>query len=242
MSTPEQQTLQHSPQLQSATVKRPRIDAAEAPVEISRGAEGLVTRIAYLGRSAVRKERFPKRYRHPELDAKLTSRRLAQEARVLLRLRKSAIRVPAVYAVDLTKHVLILEDLGGSSLKTFLQRHCSDVALCERVMRAAGLQVARMHQCGVVHGDLTTGNIMISGNDEQICLIDFGLSGGNVTEEDMAVDLYVFERAVISAHSETAEPLNGAFLDAYRTELNDATVMGRLQEVRSRGRKRDMTG
>jgi len=245
-------------EVKAANPKRPRIDSPEnaaltaAPeTEISRGAEGLVTRLIYLGRRAVRKERFPKPYRHPELDAKLTSRRLAQEARVLLRLRKSGIRVPAVFSVDFTKNSLILEDLGGVTLKEFLHQGVQEGGLGEQVMRKAGREVAQMHKSGVVHGDLTTGNIIVltdakgvtvDEGEAAVCLIDFGLSGGGGTEEEMAVDLYVFERAVISAHSEAAEPLNEAFLEAYREALERPAVLTRLAEVRSRGRKRDMIG
>lgn len=210
-------------------------------MELSRGAEALITRILYLGRIAVKKERFPKRYRHPLLDAKLTSRRLSQEARMLLRLRKAGISVPAVYQVDLTANVLILQFLRAVSLKAFLQQPQNNPDISQRAMRAAGREVARMHKCRVVHGDLTTGNVMV-GDEERVFLIDFGLSGGNATDEDLAVDLYVLERAVVSAHSEAASPLNDAFLDAYAKELKKPAVLKRLEEVRARGRKRDMTG
>lgn len=244
---------------EQVTAKRPRIDGAiegldkhAQEVDISRGAEALVTRIAYLGRLAVRKERFAKKYRHPELDAKLTSRRLAQEARMLLRLRKAGIHVPAVYQVDMKKNILIMEYMCGKALKEFLQNGQREDGNGESIMRQAGTEVARMHKLDVVHGDLTTGNIMVlakratadvtATQKETVCIIDFGLSSGNATEEDMAVDLYVLERAVISAHSESAQPLNEAFLEAYAMELNRPAVMKRLAEVRSRGRKRDMTG
>lgn len=226
-----------------APPKRQRVGDGE--VELARGAEGVVTRVSHLGRAAVRKERFSKPYRHPELDAKLTSRRLAAEARALLRLRKAGIRVPAVYLVDVESAVLILEDLGGVSLKDFLRVEGGAEAL--RVMGCAGSEVAKMHQAGVVHGDLTTGNLMVldrAGGDAQVCLIDFGLSsaGDSCSEEDMAVDLYVLERAVISAHSEAAQPFNEAFLEAYAKQLRRPGVLTRLAEVRMRGRKRDMLG
>lgn len=213
---------------QSTTMKR---------TEISRGAEAVVSVMDFLGRKAIQKQRLPKRYRHPELDAKLTSRRLQQEARVLLRLRKEGIRVPAVYSVNVKSGLLIMECVQGVTLKKFLKdKHQGG----EDVMRKAGSAVAKMHKCDIVHGDLTTGNILV--HDGKVCIIDFGLSGGNGTEEDLAVDLYVLERAVMSAHSEKAQPLNEAFLVAYAEELRRPEVLKRLDEVRARGRKRDMTG
>lgn len=211
---------------------------------IAQGAEGIVTELSYLGRRAVRKERVPKRYRHPELDIKLRTRRLAQEARILLRLRKAGVTVPAVYDVDARRGVLIMEYVTGTSLKCFLQEGAVHDTL--PVMRAAGREVARMHLADVVHGDLTTGNVMVDVDTEKqyqsIHLIDFGLSYGNSTEEDLAVDLYVFERAVVSSHSEEADSLNEAFLSAYSDVLQRPAVLSRLVEVRARGRKRDMTG
>lgn len=217
---------------------------------LSQGAEAVVSKIQYIGRVAIKKERFAKKYRHPELDAKLTARRLGQEARILLRMRKAGIRVPAVYHVDQKKNVIIQEFCNGQTLKQFLHNG-KDKQLKLNVMVEAGKQIARMHKADIVHGDLTTSNIMILINDKEItnkvdrnslCLIDFGLSSGGGTEEDLAVDLYVFERAVISAHSESAKPLNKAFFQAYEEELNRPAVMKRLGEVRARGRKRDMTG
>lgn len=216
---------------------------------LSQGAEGVVSKIMYIGRVAIKKERFAKKYRHPELDAKLTARRLGQEARILLRMRKAGIRVPTVYHVDQKKNVIIQEFCNGLTLKQFLYND-NDEQLKLNVMIEAGKQIARMHKADIIHGDLTTSNIMILMKEDVInkvdrnslCLIDFGLSSGGGTEEDLAVDLYVFERAVISAHSESAEPLNKAFFQAYEKELNRPTVIKRLVEVRARGRKRDMTG
>lgn len=51
---------------------------------------------------------------------------------------------------------------------------------------------------GVIHGDLTTSNMIYK--DDQIYLIDFGLSYVKTSIEDRAVDLYVLERAFISTH------------------------------------------
>lgn len=237
-------------------IKRPRVDAisdnavnATAEMEISRGAEGVVTRLVYLGRLAVRKKRFAKTYRHPVLDARLTSRRLSQEARILLRMRKAGIRVPAIYVVDIKNSVLVMEYLPGMTLKAFLNNEGEQRG--QEIMREAGREVAKMHKCDVVHGDLTTGNIMVVPRTDEdgkgcreysVCLIDFGLSSGGGSDEDMAVDLYVLERAVISAHSEAAQPLNETFILAYAQELKRPSVMKRLSDVRARGRKRDMTG
>ncbi|KAI0562865.1 TP53-regulating kinase [Gracilaria domingensis] len=239
--TPQKRPAAES-QAQLAAQKVMRIDAQSdvkdvKGKELSRGAEAVVCLVDFLGRKAIEKRRFPKRYRHPQLDAKLTTRRIQQEARVLLRLRKAGIRVPAVYSLNVTGGSIVMECVEGCTLKEFLQTGRQGG---EEVMRMAGRAVAKMHKNEIVHGDLTTGNILVE--EERVCIIDFGLSSGNGTEEDLAVDLYVLERAVISAHSEKAQPLNEAFLQAYAEELNRTAVLKRLEEVRARGRKRDMIG
>lgn len=223
--------------------KRPRIDPPnhlDQAIDLARGAEALITKIPFMGRQVIRKQRFPKRYRHPDLDSKLTARRIQQEARVVLRLRKAGLRVPAVYEVDISRGIIIFQYVDGVTLKHFLGKRTDG----EQVMRGVGIAVANMHKANVIHGDLTTSNIMVSNVDgeNQVWIIDFGLSSVGSSDEDIAVDLYVFERAVISAHSEEAEPLNKAFLEAYNITLNRESVSKRLVNVRARGRKRDMTG
>ncbi|KAJ1647160.1 TP53 regulating kinase [Coemansia asiatica] len=61
--------------------------------------------------------------------------------------------------------------------------------------------------------------------------------------EDKAVDLYVLERAFISTHP-NSEKLFALVLEAYKAENTDvaSAVLKRLEDVRQRGRKRDMTG
>lgn len=56
---------------------------------LQQGAEARVYRGQFLGRPAVIKHRFPKRYRHPMLEERLSRRRTAQEARSLLRCRRA---------------------------------------------------------------------------------------------------------------------------------------------------------
>ena len=112
--------------------------------------------------------------------------------------------------------------------------------------RCFGESIARLHNEGIIHGDLTTSNAMIEdGGDRRLILIDFGLStfGGRAhTDEDKAVDVYVLERAFVSTHPD-AEDLIAPLLDGYLTHVNGReSVQRKLDEVRSRGRKRSMVG
>lgn len=123
------------------------------------------------------------------------------------------------------------------------------------LMRRIGHTVGGLHRAGVVHGDLTTSNLMLRrtntvGEDEsgnpsmegEVVLIDFGLAAQSIQDEDRAVDLYVLERAFGSTHPRT-EPLFGELLQGYREVYRGASsTLKRLEDVRMRGRKRSMIG
>ena len=81
----------------------------------------------------------------------------------------------------------------------------ADEARGRAVSRAIGTSLGKMHDAAVVHGDLTTSNIMVKDTPGvepgfQIVMIDFGLATMQPGIEDKAVDLYVLERAFISTH------------------------------------------
>ena len=79
-------------------------------------------------------------------------------------------------------------------------------------------------------------------------LIDFGLAHVNCSVEDSAVDLYVLERSLRSAHS-AMQDLILTILEGYLEFYIDKKegekgkqVLNKLKEVRARGRKRLMIG
>ncbi|PWY87476.1 kinase-like protein [Aspergillus heteromorphus CBS 117.55] len=134
------------------------------------------------------------------------------------------------------------------------------------LLRRIGVAVGLLHKAGVVHGDLTTSNLILKSQAAQtngvdgdgdgkgevgtvsphmegeIVLIDFGLASQSIQDEDRAVDLYVLERAFGSTHPRT-ERFFGEVLEGYRGSYRGAgSVMKRLEDVRMRGRKRSMIG
>lgn len=110
---------------------------------------------------------------------------------------------------------------------------------------AIGITLGIMHKQNIVHGDLTTSNMLLQGNpsNNKLCLIDFGLSFFENLSEDKGVDLYVLERALISTHPNT-EKLFNVILQAYcrSNDTGSKDVIAKLEEVRMRGRKRTMVG
>ncbi|KAM0793699.1 hypothetical protein ACM66B_001124 [Microbotryomycetes sp. NB124-2] len=132
------------------------------------------------------------------------------------------------------------------------------------MLETIGVAIAKMHLAEVIHGDLTTSNMMLrlvdpaSPNHQpfEVVMIDFGLSSTSFTPEDRAVDLYVLERAFDSTHpvpklpsGHDGTPLFVTVLDGYRKGMEAFGKKGewsriekRLNEVRLRGRKRSMVG
>lgn len=121
--------------------------------------------------------------------------------------------------------------------------------LIDHVMARVGIAVARLHRAGIIHGDLTTSNMMVrmAPNADcgfEIVLIDFGLASQATMPETYAVDLYVLERAFASTHP-ASECMYSWVLSSYARELGEKKwkpIEAKLKEVRLRGRKRDMTG
>ncbi|XP_056404228.1 EKC/KEOPS complex subunit TP53RK [Hyla sarda] len=212
---------------------------------MKQGAEARVYRGSFLGKAAVVKERFPKSYRHPALDEKLTHRRTAQEVRSILRCRKAGIAAPVVYFVDYVSNCIYMEDIEGSlTVRDFIMNAREHGGILCSLAERIGQVLARMHDEDVVHGDLTTSNILLRPphSDLNLVLIDFGLSFTSALPEDKGVDLYVLEKAFLSTHPKT-EDVFGILLKSYTaTSKKSGPVIKKLDEVRLRGRKRSMVG
>ncbi|KAM5220774.1 EKC/KEOPS complex subunit TP53RK [Hipposideros larvatus] len=215
---------------------------------VKQGAEARVFRGRFQGRAAMVKHRFPKGYRHPALDARLSRRRTVQEARALLRCRRAGISAPVVFFVDYASNCLYMEEIEGSvTVRDYIQSIMEAEKKPQSLLglaKTAGQVLARMHDGDLVHGDLTTSNMLLKPPLEQlnIVLIDFGLSFVSALPEDKGVDLYVLEKAFLSTHPNT-ESVFEAFLKSYSAASKKAMpVLKKLDEVRLRGRKRSMVG
>lgn len=226
-------------------VQEPATPGTLPGILLSQGAEARVFQTEFGGRPAVRKERFRKMYRHADLDARLTARRLHGEARSMLKARKLGMRTPALYAVDEGDRSLVMELVPGRSVKDILlELPTADAESAGKLFELAGAvgkTIAKLHDGGLVHGDLTTSNMLVA-EDGSIVLIDFGLSGNSVLPEDKAVDLYVLERALLSLHSEHEGLMEGVLASYRQASRFWSPVHNKLAQVRQRGRKRVMVG
>lgn len=197
------------------------------------------------GEKAILKERFKKAYRHPELEKRLSRSRLVQEVRCLNKAAKLGVRTPAVLFVQIDKLRIYVEYIQGLTMKDFIKQNDEEesVALCAKL----GAMLCRLHNGGVIHGDLTTSNVIVRAKDTQLHLIDFGLARSNANDEDKAVDLYVLERAFTSTHPES-DRLFAEVLEGYRREeaqlapSHKSQMWDKFDKVQRRGRKRVALG
>ena len=196
--------------------------------QIAAGAEAVIERSG--GR--ILKRRVSKNYRIPELDARIRAARTRSEAKLISEARRCGVPTPIIYDVDTAEHTIEMEFIEGQRMKDVL-----DLGMSERI----GELVGRLHGCGIIHGDLTTSNLILqngdgdSGGDDRIYFIDFGLGYFEKNVEAQGVDVHVLFQTFVSTHGESG--LEEAFSRGYRRTFSGADqVLTRVREIEARGR------
>ena len=191
---------------------------------IAQGAESKL----FLDKNKVVKDRFRKTYRIKEIEERLRKSRTKREAKVLEKLGKIDFPVPKLIKNN-EKDRLEIEFINGKLLKNIL-----DKKNCIKLSKEIGNKVAILHNNDIIHGDLTTSNMIL---DKEIYFIDFGLSFFSRKIEDKAVDLHLLKEALESKHSEIWEECYKAVLESYVEKAVDGKeVVKRLKIVEKRGR------
>ncbi|MCX6699602.1 MAG: bifunctional N(6)-L-threonylcarbamoyladenine synthase/serine/threonine protein kinase [Methanomicrobiales archaeon] len=197
----------------------PSVPAHQVGRTTAIGAEAVVT----IGLHEVCKERGGKRYRSPGLDRQLIRERTRMEARLISMARRAGVPTPVIR--DITDNSILMEKIEGPMLKECLEPHL----VCD-----AGRMIGRLHRAGIIHGDLTTSNILVRGG--RCVLIDFGLAQVSSEVEPRGVDIHVFFQTLESM-VENHEALRACFIEGYSGEFDHAgEVVGREQEILQRGR------
>ncbi len=199
-----------------------------------RGAESKLFQKDWLGLPAIYKIRQPKTYRIKELDFSFRKYRTIHEARLLARAKKSGVRTPFIYEVDVENTTLVLEFITGKIMKELLP--LLDKKKLQTICILIGRNVGILHKNGIIHGDLTTSNI-IQRIDEQIIFVDFGLGYISERIEDFGIDLYLLERAIQSTHADIYQDVWMNILKGYKeTSPVKNEIEEKLKEIASRGR------
>jgi TP53 regulating kinase-like protein len=154
--------------------------------------------------------------------------------------RKIGVPVPVIQHLDQETSSFIMEYVNGPTLKDELFVVSPEIRRSR--CRELGRLVARMHEGGLVHGDLTISNVL--SNSGKLFLIDFGLGDFSVELEDRGVDLLLLNRAMKSTHVRFHEEIFGAFLKGYSTVTGrklHAETIGKMHEIERRGRYSERT-
>ena len=191
---------------------------------IAQGAESKL----FLSKDRIIKDRFRKTYRIKEIDDRLRKSRTKREAKILDKLKKIGFPIPRLIKTNETD-TLEIQYIKGKLLKNIL-----DNDNCISLGKEIGGKVAILHTNNIIHGDLTTSNMILN---KEIYFIDFGLSFFSEKIEDKAVDLHLLKEALESKHSEIWEKSYKAALEGYTKKAVDGKdVLERIKLVEKRGR------
>ena len=199
---------------------------------IYRGAEAELWLSDWYGLPTIIKRRVPRDFLIPQLDWRIRKLRTRREVRMLEFAKKLGIHVPAVYFVNLEKTEIFLEYIEGERLCDIIQSGRYNA----EVIRAFGKEVGILHSNGILHGDLTTANVLVCKKIPVI--IDFGLSDKGKDAEDFGTEYHLFNRAVETAHPRLAKKIMEDFTEGYKEGNPDKweEVIKRAEDIRKRGR------
>jgi len=138
--------------------------------------------------------------------------------------------VPFPFFIDPLSYTLIEQVLSGPLLRDV---DPIDIGLMKKV----GFEVAKLHLSGVVHGDLTTSNVIVSSGTDPF-IIDFGLGAFSADLEDRGVDLLLLKKSLEANLPDQSHDLFSSFYEGYKEILgaDAAQILARSQEIERRGR------
>lgn len=209
----------------------------DKPRLIARGAEAeLILQRMWLDREVLVKKRVEKRYRIPELDQSIRKYRTIHEAEILHRAKRLGVPTPIIYMVDVPRTTIYMEYVRGKLVRNLLDELPGEDRML--LFYRVGVLVGRLHKGGIIHGDLTTSNMILTA-EERIYFLDFGLAEVSEEVEKRGVDLHLMKHMLMSTHYRFAEECFQAFLEGYREVMGEevtAEVVRKIGEIERRGR------
>jgi TP53 regulating kinase-like protein len=203
---------------------------------IKKGAEANLFLEEWQGRKVIMKRRLPKKYRLPEIDEKIRTYRTFHESQLLHYAKEAGVPTPIIFMVDLTDSNIIMEFIEGKQVKQVFNNLSPE----ERggLSRHIGELIGHLHRNDIVHGDLTTSNMILAPTGK-VVFVDFGLGEKTVELEPKGVDLHLMKRAFQSVHFRYAEECFTAVLDGYAQVVGGYMknrVYAKIGEIERRGR------
>ena len=198
---------------------------------IKKGAEADIYTGTWKNSKALFKTRKIKTYRNSSLDSKIRKQRTIKESQMLSQVKSFGIPTPLVYFVNLEKSMIVMQEIPGKPVHDLPESKIIEIS------KQIGKLVGLLHKNGVMHGDLTTSNLILFKNI--IYMIDFGLSQNSIKPEDHAVDLRLIKEILNSAHAKIMEPSWKNFLNGYKSVVGityQTKIVKLVSEIESRGR------
>jgi TP53 regulating kinase-like protein len=198
---------------------------------IKKGAEGDIFLTRYENTVAILKTRKKKQYRNQILDDKIRKSRTVRESTILSEVKKFGVRTPLVYQVNHNDCTILMQQIKGNVVRDLTGNKL--ISACREIGKITGT----LHKNGIMHGDLTTSNFILSNG--KIYTIDFGLSQRTAKIEDHAVDLRLFKEILNSAHVSMMKSLWSSFLKGYRSTVGYDRynqILNHVSVIEGRGR------
>ena len=198
---------------------------------IEKGAEGDLFLTVWNKQKAVLKARKEKNYRNSQLDNRIRKQRTRRESEIISEVKSFGISTPLVYFVDTKNCTILMQYITGTLIHDLPKSELT--LICKKI----GQVVGTMHKNGVMHGDLTTSNFILSHG--KLFVIDFGLAVRTKKPEDHAVDLRLFKEILNSAHVSVMKNAWKNFLQGYKTAVGISRfnkVTNLVSVIEGRGR------
>jgi len=212
------------------------MDTLGAGVLMKKGAEASLYLGEWYGLKVVVKVRVPKKYRPPELDMQIRTYRTVHEPQLMHEAKAAGVPTPLIYMVNVPEASITMQYIEGQQIKQLLNQATEERRL--ELCVAIGELIGKLHRQNLIHGDLTTSNMILS-PEGKIYLVDFGLGEKNGEVEAQGVDLHLMKRALQSTHYQFWENCFKAVQSGY-SQISGAEsaekVYDKIREIERRGR------
>ena len=205
-------------------------------VLIKKGAEASLYKKTWHNRKVIMKMRHPKQYRIAELDKNIRSQRTIHEPHIMHKAKEAGVPTPTIFMVDVAGANIIMEFVEGKQVKQVLDSFPKHERL--KICKHIGKMIGRLHKNGIIHGDLTTSNMILTPTSK-IVFIDFGLSERSTELEPKGVDLHLMKRTLESTHYKIAKEGFKAVIEGYAESVGQEQtkqVTKKILEIEKRGR------
>jgi Kae1-associated kinase Bud32 len=200
---------------------------------IKQGAEAKLFLAEFDEQKVVIKDRIRKKYRIRQIDEKIRKKRTSLESSLISEARRVGVPTPKILEIDKKNHKIIMEFIDGKRIKELLQE--ADERTIKKICTQIGRMIGKLHSAGIIHGDLTTSNMILK--DGRIYFIDFGLGFFSKKIEDQGTDLKLLREALKSTHFQILNFSWKNIVEGYKKEYPKANkVLKRVREIEKRAR------